>query len=136
MNDQAYYVPVGNGTEVGFLRFLQEAEIPIHDLIKKKLGRIEAIVPFSSLRKRSVTAVRLPENENIVRVYVKGAPEIIVSKCARTFDIEGKIAPLQDSETNYILNDILIQKFTTVGFRTLAFAYKDFTLEEFQDLKE
>ena len=43
MNDQAYYVPVGNGTEVGFLRFLQEAEIPIHDLIKKKLGRISNI---------------------------------------------------------------------------------------------
>jgi len=34
------------------------------------------------------------------------------------------------------LNDILIQKFTTVGLRTIAFAYKDFTLEEFQNIKE
>jgi Ca2+-transporting ATPase len=135
MNDQAYFVPDGNGTEVGFLRFLQEAEIPVHDLIKRKLGRIVALIPFSSTRKRSVTAVRHPDNDNIVRVYVKGAPEIIVSKCSRTFDIEGKIAPLQDLETNYILNDILIQKFTTVGFRTLAFAYKDFSYEEFEELK-
>ena len=83
-----------------------------------------------------MTAVRHPENENLVRVYVKGAPEIIVSKCSRTLDVEGKITPLDDRESNYILNDILIQKFTTVGFRTLAFAYKDFTLEEFQDLKQ
>jgi hypothetical protein len=34
MDDKAYYVPVGNSTEVGLLKFLQDAEIPIHDLIK------------------------------------------------------------------------------------------------------
>lgn len=135
MDDRAYYVPVGNGTEVGFLRFLQDAEIPIHDDIKKKLGRIEAVIPFSSQRKRSVTAVRHPENDNLVRVYVKGAPEFIVSKCSRTFDIDGKQTQLTDIESNYILQDILVQKFASVGFRTLAFAFKDFTLDEFQDLK-
>jgi Ca2+ transporting ATPase len=33
------------------------------------------------------------------------------------------------------LNDILIQKFTTGGYRTLAFAYKDIPLDEFENLR-
>jgi magnesium-transporting ATPase (P-type) len=136
MDDKAFYNPVGNGTEVGFLRFLQDAEIPVHDIIKKKYGKIEAVVPFSSSRKRSVTAINHPDNEGLVRVFVKGAPEIVVAKCTRTFDIDGKQIPLLDGQINYILNDILIQKFTTVGFRTIAFAYKDFPVEEFQNMKE
>jgi magnesium-transporting ATPase (P-type) len=136
MDDKAFYVPVGNGTETGFIRFLQDAEIPVHDLIKKKLDRVEAVVPFSTMRKRSLTAVRHPDFEDFVRVYIKGAPEIVVSKCSRTFHIDGKVIPLDDTQANYILNDILIQKFTTGGYRTLAFAYKDIPLDEFQSLRE
>lgn len=62
---------------------------------------------------------------------MKGSPEIIVSKCQRTYHIDGKVIPLDDAQANYILNDILIQKFTTAGYRTLAFAYKDIPLEDF-----
>ena len=31
--DEINYVPVGNGTEVSLLKFLQDAEIPVHLLI-------------------------------------------------------------------------------------------------------
>jgi delta 1-pyrroline-5-carboxylate dehydrogenase len=61
MDDKAYYVPVGNGTETSFIKFLQDAELPVHELILKKLGRIETVVPFSTIRKRSLTAVRHPD---------------------------------------------------------------------------
>jgi hypothetical protein len=40
MDEQALYVPVGNGTEVGLIKFLQDAEIPVHEIIKRKIGRI------------------------------------------------------------------------------------------------
>ena len=33
------------------------------------------------------------------------------------------------------MNDILKQKFTTQGFRALAFAYKDLSIEDFENLK-
>lgn len=36
--DTTTYVPVGNGTDVGLLKFLQDADIPVHILIQKKLG--------------------------------------------------------------------------------------------------
>ena len=74
MNDKAFYEPVGNGTEVALLKFLQDAEVPVHELIKKKIGFVEYNVPFSSIFKRSIVAIRYPDLD-IVRVFVKGAPE-------------------------------------------------------------
>jgi magnesium-transporting ATPase (P-type) len=96
MADDAKYVAVGNGTEVGLVKFLQDAEIPVHEIIKKKINKIEAIIPFSSIRKRSVVAVRHPDLEDTVRVYVKGAPEYIVHKCTRTFGVDGKKTSMTD----------------------------------------
>jgi len=32
--DEVSYVPVGNSTEVGLLKFLQDADIPVHLLIQ------------------------------------------------------------------------------------------------------
>jgi magnesium-transporting ATPase (P-type) len=105
MNDQALYIPVGNGTEVGLIKFLQEAEVPVHEIIKRKLGNILAQIPFSTIRKRSVVAMRLPETE-IVRVYVKGAPEYIVNKCVKTLDIDGTKVLMTDEEMNYIYENV------------------------------
>ena len=40
MDEKALYQPVGSGTEVGLIRFLQEAEVPVHEIIKRKLSQI------------------------------------------------------------------------------------------------
>lgn len=110
--------------------------MPVHDIMKKSFGRIETEFPFSTMRKRQVTAVRHPEKESIVRVYMKGAPEVVVSRCTRTYHTDGKVIPMEDTQINYILNDILIQKFTTAGYRTLAFAYKDIPYDDFITMKD
>lgn len=136
MDDKAFYVPVGNGTETGFLKFLQDAEIPIHDLIKDKIGRIEANIPFSSIRKRSVTVMRHPLYQDLIRVYVKGAPEYIVDKCTKTYDVDGRTIPMAPEQLTYIKNDIIKQKFTTQGYRAIAFAYRDCTVSDFELLKK
>jgi magnesium-transporting ATPase (P-type) len=84
MDDKAFYVPVGNGTDVGMIKFLQDADVPVHDIIKKKFGRIETVIPLSPDRKRQTIAVRHPDMDDVVRIYVKGAPEYIIEKCKRT----------------------------------------------------
>lgn len=42
---------------------------------------------------------------------------------------------MADEQMNYIMNDILQQKFTTQGYRAIAFAYKDLSVEEFEEMK-
>ena len=78
MTENSFYVPVGNGTEVSLIKWLQDAEIPVHDYMQKKEGRVYAQVPFDSQLKRSIIAVHHPEMQDIVRVYIKGAPEIVI----------------------------------------------------------
>ena len=94
------------------------------------------MIPFSAIRKRSIVAMRHPDLEDTVRVYLKGAPELIINKCTRTFGLDGNNAPLTDWQLNYILNDIVSKEFTTKGYRAMAFAYKDMNIEEFQNLKK
>jgi len=104
-------------------------------LIKKKIGQIEAVIPFSTIRKRSITAVRHPDIEDVIRIYIKGAPELLVHKCTRTYDVDGKTIPMSNEQLNYVMQDILHQKFATQGLRTLAFAYKDISIDDFERLK-
>ena len=80
--DDTSYVPVGNATEVGLLKFLQDADIPVHILIMQKLGRIKAVSPFNSTKKRSATVVQNPDKPGTVTVYLKGAPEVVLEMCS------------------------------------------------------
>ena len=89
MTENSFYVPVGNGTEVSLLKWLQDADVPVHDKIREKQGRVLFSRPFDSKLQRSVIAVQHPQDDNIVRVYVKGAPEIIIPKCRTHFGEDG-----------------------------------------------
>jgi Ca2+ transporting ATPase len=135
MDDKAFYVPVGNGTDVGMIKFLQDAEVAVHDIIKKKFSRIESIIPLSPDRKRQLVAVRHPDMDDIIRVYVKGAPEKIIDKCTKTYAVDGTRAHLDNDQLNYIKNDIISQQFTSKGYRAIMFAYKDLNIDEFEKLK-
>ena len=135
MDDKAFYVPVGNGTDVGMIKFLQDAEVAVHDIIKKKFGRIESIIPMSPDRKRQLIAVRHPDMDDIIRIYVKGAPEKIIDKCTKTYAVDGTRAHLDNDQLNYIKNDIISQHFTSKGYRAIMFAYKDLNIDEFEKLK-
>jgi len=81
MTDNSFYLPIGNGTEVSLIKWLQDAEIPVHEVMAQKEGRVLAQVPFDSKMKRSIIAVQHPYLSDTVRIYVKGAPEIVLQNC-------------------------------------------------------
>jgi Ca2+ transporting ATPase len=56
-NDKGQFVPMGNCTEIGLIKFLQEVGMPAHDIIRQKEDRILQIIPFNSSRKRACTIV-------------------------------------------------------------------------------
>lgn len=91
MNDDAFYVPVGNSTEVSMFKFLQDAEIPVHEIIRRKEGQVLYEDAFSTIKKKSLVAMRHPDHEGIVRVYLKGAPEIVINKCTHFFGPTGSL---------------------------------------------
>jgi P-type Ca2+ transporter type 2C len=140
MNENAFYVPIGNGTEVSLLKWLQNAEIPVHTMIKvKETPSLKAHHEFSADEKMSIVAVET-ENEygtKIVRVYVKGAPELIIDGCHHKFHSNGEKVEMTEHDKNYMVNDLMPKVFCKqLGLRCLAFSFADYSLEDFEQIQK
>lgn len=95
------YEPMGNCTEQGLIRFLQKKNIQAHEVLDQKQKetlnggeRIVAQIPFNSKRKKATCALVLPGDEQTVRIFVKGAPEFMLSLCTDYFDVNGNVTNL------------------------------------------
>lgn len=91
MSAEARYEPTGNGTEVGMLRFLQQSDIPVHDLLnaRHKHCLVETAIPFNPTRKRQMIAYKTHKRAEYVRFIIKGAPEIVLPLCTNYLNSEG-----------------------------------------------
>lgn len=135
MDDNAFYVPVGNGTEVSLLKWLQGAEIPVHLIIKTKESALKAQFVFSSKDKMSLVAIK---HDEIVRVYVKGAPEVVLPHCHHKWLFTGEHAQYENEGEvgkQIVLDQFVGKDFTKdQGLKCLAFSYADFSHEDFESI--
>jgi len=77
-------------TEVGLIKYLTQSGCPSKDQIKHRdSDKPVFTIPFSSARKRATTAVSLDGGKKI-RVFCKGAPEIVIEKCNNYIGAGGK----------------------------------------------
>lgn len=69
---------IGNVTECGLINYLTNSGVDTEDMIahRKGEGFKKFDIPFSSSRKRATCVVALPDGG--IRVFVKGAPEIVI----------------------------------------------------------
>lgn len=147
MGDEATYEPVGQGTEVAMLKFLQDNDQPIQQLFQdRKEGKVLFTIPHSSSRARMTSVVELTDDSDYVRVVVKGAPEILLNKCTRTFNAEGGIDALEDGERDAVVEQFLNKEWVnySVGtdgkgqgnaFRSILYAYQDISKADFESHK-
>lgn len=135
---------IGNRTEVALL-LLAEAT-GCDTLSIKSSARIVSQIPFSSESKRMTTAIELPrdhdgvlqsENDNVdmnekwddgdnsarLRVFTKGAAEIILPRCSYSFNYEGERVPLTSEACHELLH-----RLNGGGLRLLCLAYRDVTV--------
>jgi magnesium-transporting ATPase (P-type) len=122
-NSFGHLEPKGNCTEVGLIKYLMRSGVSVQDLIREKEGKILQTIPFNSRRKRASTVVQLP-NET-VRVFLKGAPEIVMEYCEKWIDRDGTVKELDEEKRRYIINDIVTHTFAKRAYRTIMIAYGD-----------
>lgn len=146
------YVTKGNVTEQGIIQFLMnqiggEGCLDVRDSLKKENILLEA--PFSYSRKRGSVVIRNPQFEGTdreVRVYCKGAPEILLENASKVVIQSGEIVSIFDQaeipkeltleEGNHL--DVLqstVKMFASKAFRLLVIGYRDMSMERFLDLK-
>ena len=98
---------LGNPTEGALLLWLNGRGVDYMEL-KDNTQRIDEI-PFSTERKYMATLVKSPDGK--MRLYVKGAPEIVFAMCASTPGV-----------TRAQIDELLLQ-YQNQAMRTLGFAY-------------
>lgn len=126
------YEAVGNPTEATLLRFLQDAEVPVHLHIQKKLGNTLAHQPFNSTLKRSMTVIRSIENPSLVTIYMKGAPEEVLKYCQFQM-IGGQQSPVTSGHLNQVLSGV-ITKMASHPLRCISFAYVQMNIGDWQTI--
>lgn len=94
----------------------------------KQPGFIVFKVPFDSVRKRQTTVVRF--DDGTIRVYVKGAPDILITKCDRIYNSDGQVVPLDEGKKASLLGDDAVKPMARKCLRTIMIAYKDYTTSE------
>ncbi len=113
---------VGDPTENALLNYLLEKNLWTMQQIESR--RREGEIPFDSERKLSSVAVA---HKGMLRVYVKGAPDVLLSRCVNTD--EG--VPLDAKARREILwkNEDMAGR----ALRVLAFAYRDIPLSAYRN---
>ena len=101
--------------------------------MRQKEGKILQIIPFNSRRKRASTVLQMADGS--VRVFLKGAPEIVIDYCTKWIDQHGDPQELTEEKRKHILGNIVTQTFAKKAFRTIMIAYGDISKQDYEDLR-
>ena len=129
----------GNVTEVGIIDYLKRSQFDdIEEMIRDRDQSLEMLIsnPFSSARKASSSVIRHPSQAGKVRVFVKGAPDMVMKKCTRIILEDGETYDLTEAKVKEILEDRVIKAFADKCLRTILVAYKDYTEAEWAEFSE
>jgi Ca2+-transporting ATPase len=116
---------VGDPTETALLDYLiAEGEFSFAD-IKARIR--EGEIPFDSERKCSTVVIALPNGKK--RVLVKGAPDVLLSRCIHRDTSDGVIRLGNPADVEAANEEMAKQ-----ALRVLAFAFKDVDMVDTNDL--
>ncbi|KYK55061.1 ATPase, P-type, calcium-transporting, PMCA-type [Drechmeria coniospora] len=116
---------IGSKTETALLLFAQAhlAMGPVS--VERENATTVQLIPFDSGRKCMGIVVQLPKGR--VRLYVKGASEILLAKCTETLrdpSADDSLAALTPDDTQTITR--LIESYAMRSLRTIGICFRDF----------
>ncbi|CAD8175993.1 unnamed protein product [Paramecium pentaurelia] len=119
--DTNRWIQIGNKTECALIELADNFGYKYSNF--RQNDKILRQIPFSSKRKKMVTAILNPKNQTI-RIFSKGASEIILAQCFRYISTNGTELVLDKVKKDEILHNV-IENFASRSLRTIAIAYKD-----------
>ncbi|KAF6843149.1 calcium-transporting atpase [Colletotrichum musicola] len=116
---------VGTKTETALLDWARNCFALEKLAIERENHPVQQLFPFNSKRKCMGAVVRLPDNR--YRMFIKGAPEILLGQCSHAIADPTKnptASPMESQQQDEIRR--VITEYATRSLRTLALTYRDF----------
>lgn len=117
---------IGSKTETALLQFVVD-HLPVESISEERANsEIVQMIPFDSGRKCMAVVIRLPDGK--YRMLVKGASEILISKCTRiiTDPTQGTADSPITADQIETLNGI-VSNYASRSLRTIGLLYRDFS---------
>ncbi len=123
---------VGDPTEGALVVLAMKAGLDVADL-RAQHPRL-AEVPFDSATKFMATAHErvTSAGARVVRLFVKGAPDVLLARSTTVIDHDGAIAPLADHAATVLAHN---DRLGGQGLRVLAVASRDFDLDAWAEFQ-
>ncbi|KAI9217079.1 hypothetical protein BC828DRAFT_361401 [Blastocladiella britannica] len=134
---------VGSKTEIALLEFT--AQFHPTKFAQTRAAAVQVgVIPFSSERKRMSTVIKIGESADStfvfdhkldagadggipshgpVRIFTKGASELVLASCEYMVNAEGKVVPLTAERRTWFMGQI--EAYATDALRAIGMAYKD-----------
>ncbi|CAD6235005.1 unnamed protein product [Miscanthus lutarioriparius] len=112
---------MGTPTETAILEFGLEVEkyTKVEHAGAKKLK----VEPFNSVKKTMAVVIASPNAAGHPRAFLKGASEVVLSRCSSVIDGTGSVEKLTDAKAKRVAS--AIDAFACEALRTLCLAYQD-----------
>lgn len=129
MNSKAFLIEqedgstdlVGNRTEGALLMLLKTWGRSYKTARSERRDDVAQVYGFSSAKKMASIMLKHPDG---MRLYNKGAAEMVLEQCVKYIDASGKTANLSTNKRNELQG--VITSMADKGLRTLCLAYRDF----------
>ncbi|GMH44859.1 hypothetical protein BSKO_12811 [Bryopsis sp. KO-2023] len=121
---------VGNRTECALLMLARKWNISYKDIRLAEEKNVVKLFGFSSAKKMaSVLVKRDTPNGQVLRLYNKGASEMVLEQCTQVYNDQGKLEDMTKAKKEELLKTI--EAMASRGLRTLALTYTDFPMNAF-----
>src|SRR5262249_54756070 len=95
---------------------------------------IVQLVPFDAARKFMATVVKLADGK--YRLYVKGAPEVLLGKCTKIIeDTMHGVSDVQITAENISTLQDIVTNYASRSLRTIGLLYRDFEKWPLEDVR-
>jgi len=121
---------VGSNTESALLSFAKD-HLEMGPVIEEKTQeKIVQVIPFNGVYKCMVTVIELSDSPGTCRVFIKGAAEVLLSKCTRIIhhleSANSDIINLSPGDRERIAQ--VIKSYAGQPLRTISLGYRDLQL--------
>lgn len=99
----------------------------------KQTYTILHVETFNSEKKRSGVSVR-KKSDNTIHVHWKGAAEMVLAMCSNYYESTGNVKPIDEEGRKQF--EKIIQGMAASSLRCIAFAHKQVSEEEMQEIKD